>query len=123
MGKYAEKTRGPESQTRAEIEKTLMRYGATGFMYGWHEKKAVIALEMESRRIKFLLPLPDIESDDIKLTSKGWEKSESEKQLSLAQATRQRWRALLLCIKAKLESVESGIETFEEAFMPHIVLP
>ena len=39
------------------------------------------------------------------------------------QATRQRWRALALSIKAKLESVESGIEQFEEAFMAQIVLP
>jgi hypothetical protein len=36
---------------------------------------------------------------------------------------RQKWRALLLCIKAKLESVASGIESFEEAFLAHVVLP
>jgi hypothetical protein len=36
---------------------------------------------------------------------------------------RARWRALLLVIKAKLESVESGIATFEEEFMAQIVLP
>jgi hypothetical protein len=34
-----------------------------------------------------------------------------------AQARRQKWRALSLCIKAKLERVESKIETFEEAFL------
>jgi hypothetical protein len=35
----------------------------------------------------------------------------------------QRWRALLLVIKAKLESVESNIETFEHAFLAQIVMP
>jgi hypothetical protein len=30
---------------------------------------------------------------------------------------------LFLCIKAKLESVESGIETFEEAFLAHVLTP
>lgn len=39
------------------------------------------------------------------------------------QAARQRWRALLLCLKAKLEAVECGITTFEEEFMAHIVMP
>jgi hypothetical protein len=29
----------------------------------------------------------------------------------------------LLCIKAKLEAVEAKIETFEEAFLAHVVLP
>lgn len=41
----------------------------------------------------------------------------------MAQAERQRWRALFLVIKAKLESVESRIATFEEEFLAHIVLP
>ena len=35
----------------------------------------------------------------------------------------QRWRALLLVVKAKLEAVEAEIATFEEEFLPHIVLP
>ncbi len=39
------------------------------------------------------------------------------------QACRSRWRALFLCIKAKLESIESGIETFEDAFLAHIQMP
>ena len=36
---------------------------------------------------------------------------------------RQRWRALALVIKAKLEAVEAGIVTFEEEFAMHMVLP
>ncbi len=41
----------------------------------------------------------------------------------MAQAERQRWRALLLVLKAKLEAVESKIATFESEFLSHIVLP
>ncbi len=36
---------------------------------------------------------------------------------------RSKWRALVLVLKGKLESVESGIATFEEEFMPFIVMP
>jgi len=39
------------------------------------------------------------------------------------QACRQKWRALSLVVKAKLEAVESGITTFEDEFLAHIVLP
>lgn len=39
-----------------------------------------------------------------------------------AQWRRQRGRALLLVIKAKLESVASGVETFEEAFLANVVM-
>jgi len=38
------------------------------------------------------------------------------------QACRQRWRALALAIKAKLEAVESGITGFEEEFLSHIIM-
>ena len=38
------------------------------------------------------------------------------------QTVKTRWRCLLLVVKAKIEAVECGIETFEEAFMPYIVL-
>jgi hypothetical protein len=41
----------------------------------------------------------------------------------LDQAIRQRWRALLLVIKAKLEAVQGGITEFDAEFLPHIVLP
>ena len=40
-----------------------------------------------------------------------------------AQEVRRRWRALALSIKAKLETVESGIAEFETEFMPYMVLP
>ena len=39
------------------------------------------------------------------------------------QAQRSAWRALNLVIKAKLESVKAGIFTFEQEFLPHILLP
>jgi hypothetical protein len=39
------------------------------------------------------------------------------------QQARQKWRALLLCLKAKLEAVESDIFSFEEEFLAHVVMP
>jgi hypothetical protein len=39
------------------------------------------------------------------------------------QACRQRWRALNLVVKAKLEAVESGIATFEDEFLAYTMLP
>ena len=50
-------------------------------------------------------------------------KSHRSSQEAHQQAIRQRWRALALVIKAKLESVETGVATFEEEFMANIVLP
>lgn len=98
----------PVERTRAEIERTLTRFNATGFGYGTSPGQAMIAFQTKERRIKFILPLRPPASMNSK---------------QLEQLVRYRWRTLLLTIKAKLESIDAGIETFDEAFMPHIVMP
>lgn len=102
---FAEKTKVPVEQSRTEIERTLQRYGATRFAYFTETGKAIVVFEAKDRRLRFDLPVPAGEGEKDK------------------QSCRQKWRALLLCIKAKLESVTSGIETFEEAFLAHVVMP
>lgn len=124
MAHYAAKTDVSSDKSRAEIERTLMRYGATGFLYGNTQSQALVMFEMKGRRIKFLLPLPDRNAREFTHTpGRRLPRSAAQQDAAYEQAVRQRWRALLLCIKAKLESVQSGIETFEEAFLPHIMLP
>jgi len=105
---YARNTSVAPEKTRGHIEKELKRYGATSFAYGTEIGRAFVGFQTKDRRVKFILPLvPPPRS--------------TPKQQQ--QFERTRWRALLLSIKAKLEAVESGIETFDEAFMPHIVMP
>jgi hypothetical protein len=102
---YAEKTRVPVEQSRTEIERLLGKYKATSVAVYTSVDHAAIAFEMRDRRIMFRLGMP--KGDDQRA----------------AQSRRQKWRALLLAIKAKLTSVEDGIETFEDAFLAHIVMP
>lgn len=102
--KYAARTRVPVDQTARDIEKLVTSYKCDQFgrAIDRTSKRAAIEFRMKARRIRFELPLP---GDDE------------------TQATRERWRALFLVIKAKLASYESGIETFDEAFLAHIVMP
>jgi len=58
MTKYAAQTEVSSSRTRDEIERTLERYGANQFMYGWQDSAAIIAFRMSGRHVKFVLPLP-----------------------------------------------------------------
>lgn len=102
---YASSTKVPVERSRNEIESVLKKYGASKFAYFTEDVRAIIIFEAVNRRIRFDLPLPIGES------------------VKDQQKRRACWRALLLCIKAKLESVESNIETFEEAFLSHVVMP
>ncbi len=122
--KYAEQTNVSSEQSRAEIERTLTRYGATGFMYGWKNDSAQIMFEMLDRRVMFRLPMPDKAAKEFTMTPGGKrERSPQDAHKAWEQGCRQRWRALALVIKAKLEAVETGITEFEDEFLAHIVLP
>ena len=124
MTRYAEKTSVASDRSRAEIEKTLVRYGADQFMYGWQEDKALVGFHMKGRMIKFILPMPDRSAKEFTHTpTKNQRRSDDAITAAFEQAIRQRRRALSLVIKAKLEAVETEIVTFDNEFMAHIVLP
>jgi hypothetical protein len=109
MAKFARETDVPADRSRAEIEQILRKYGAEDFAYGQSGLTAMIGFGANGRMVRFTLPLP--------------KRGDYTTDKQHAQGVRTAWRCLALCIRAKLESVESGIETFEHAFMANIVLP
>jgi hypothetical protein len=127
MARYAERTTVSVERSRNEIEQTLARYGAQQFMYGWTSIGAVVAfvVEVESgqkRQVRFELPLPSRDEKRFRLHSRG-QRTPAQAEALWEQACRQRWRALSLVIKAKLEAIESGIATFEDEFLAYTMLP
>jgi len=124
MSRYAERTEVGSDRSRAEIERTLRRYGATAFAYGWGEQVATVMFEIAGRRMLFRLTMPDPNSREFTRTpGKGLVRTPEAAAAAWEQAGRQRWRALSLVIKAKLEAVAAGITTVEQEFLAHIVLP
>lgn len=125
MTRYAQDTEVGSDRSRAEIERTLIRYGASAFAYGWDRGRgaATVAFEKDRRHIRFILPMPDRNSREFTHTpARKTRRSDAEVEKAYEQAVRQRWRALALVIKAKLEAVESGITTFEDEFLAHTVI-
>lgn len=123
---YAEKTDVSVGKTKGEIDNLLRKHKARGFGVFEEEERATLVFEMAERRIVFRLPIPRRGAPEFNLYKQGsttFRRTDSAAQARWEQACRSRWRALFLCVKAKLESVESGIETFEEAFLAHIQMP
>lgn len=122
---YAATTSVPAERSQQEIQKLLQKFGATQFISGWDADRALIGFTLSTnsgpRMIKFILPLPKPNQQPIQRSRRP--RSAASAQAAYDQEVRRRWRALLLVLKAKLESVESGIATLEEEFMPWIVLP
>jgi len=122
MSTYASNTSVSVEASKAEIERTLQRYGATSFMTGWDAERAVLGFVIADRQIRFVLQLPDRNAKVFTHHSRG-ARTATAALAAWEQACRQRWRALALVIKAKLEAVESGITTIEDEFLAHTVLP
>ena len=109
MRRYAANTEVTVEKTRNEIERLLTGYGAHSFAFAIKPSMAMVQFELGKRLVRFVLPLKL--AAEIRSVQK-WE-----------QDCRTRWRALLLSIKAKLETVRSGIATFDEEFAARVVMP
>lgn len=124
MRRYATNTDVSSEKSRAEIERTLQRYGADRFGYTTSREAAVLGFTCNGWTVRFHLPMPDPASREFTHTpAKNIRRSSAQAYEAWEQACRQKWRALSLVVKAKLEAVESGITTFEDEFLAHIVLP
>lgn len=113
MSRYAAGTMVPVERSQGEIRRILTRYGATRFSMAEDTAKIALAFSVHNRMIKFIIWMPAAPTSSSTAASKR----------TYEQICRQRWRQLILVLKAKFEAVETGIETFESAFMAHIVLP
>jgi hypothetical protein len=121
-GRYAEGTSVQPESSQQEISGLLRRYGADGFAYGWEAGKAMVTFRAHDRTVRFVLTIPT-DPKDFARTPKNQVRTSAQQQSAMEAEVRRLWRCLCLAIKAKLEVVESGIATFEDEFLAHIVLP
>lgn len=150
--KFATETSVSVAKTRGEIEDLVTRSGASRFFSGAEEGRAFVGFTMKCnekpcsdctgtnplrprhmcqlclktgkvhdlRNVMFELPLP--KADGFKVNGLRRTRTPEKQHDAWEQACRSSWRALLLAIKAKLVSVESGVESFEEAFLAQLVV-
>ncbi|GEL73199.1 hypothetical protein [Myxococcus virescens] len=123
MGKYAAGTYVAVSKTESEIKELLRRRGATRTAFAEEAGRAVVFFELRDRRVQFTMPLPRADEKRFTQDRRGNRRTTAAATSAREQACRERWRALLLTIKAKFVSIESEVETFEESFLAHLVVP
>lgn len=123
MSRFAQGSSVSVEKSRAEIERLIIRYGATSTAFMNGPGRAMILFEAKKRRIVFELPLPNLDDKRFARDGRGTVRGPAKRHEAWEQACRQAWRALALVIKAKLEAVDSGITTFEDEFLAHIIMP
>lgn len=122
--KYATATAVSSTASEGEIKNMILRAGGRNVFTGQGDAEAIITFELNARRIMFQLPLPELELFNMKtVRGKRVPTTNEQKHRLWEQACRSKWRGLVLTVKAKLVSVEMGVELFEEAFLAQIVVP
>jgi hypothetical protein len=117
MSRYANRTEVPIEKSKSQIEALLRAHKASQFHTGWDATRDIMEFGWQGKQIRFVLPrVTRAQAAKARGMRGGFEKW-------MEAADRQRWRALLLVIRAKLEAVEAGIAIFEEEFLAHIVVP
>lgn len=115
---FAEDTKVPLEQSIAEIIGMVRKAGAQQVGQMDDGQRFIVIFSLGDRQMRFSVPMVR----DYKGPTKAGNGRTIDQQRWIYQRNRQRGRALMLVIKAKLESVESGVETFEEAFLANIVM-
>lgn len=118
---YAEGTTVPFDKSVSEIVTLVRKAGAEQIGQMEDVGYFTVGFRLADRLIRFRVDFPSLDQMP-KFDGRQRMLTPAQRQDRLTQAKRQRGRALLLVIKAKLESVESGIETIEQAFLANVVM-
>lgn len=128
-----EKTEVPVSRSQEQIRDVLTKHGATSFNFGetfmsdgeGRVGTAGVEFIYEDTRVRILafLHAPD-EKVLRKKIHDARSRTETQIRNDLQQQEAKRvWRVLHWVVKARMEAVSEGLETFVQAFLPHIVEP
>lgn len=110
---YAQDTKVPIERSQGEIRTMLLKRGAVNLGFAEKAERFVLAFTMHNRQVVFAVKLPARPND----------KATQASIKTYEQLCRAKWRALVLCLKAKFVTVESGVTSFEDEFLAHIALP
>lgn len=121
---YAAGTVVSVARSQEEIQRLLRKHRARKVGTYTDDREAVVTFQTDERTVKFRIPMPGPDDESIRAAAAKIHRAGPEAiDRALEAEERRRWRSLVLVIKARLEAVADNIETFDEAFLAHIVTP
>jgi hypothetical protein len=128
---YAAGTTVSVEKSKAELDALLGKHGASsrGIVVDDDRGLALVAFQLKGLRYRMEVPMPKpdafVRPETVPRNWNGMSAAQREDWARRAwdQAMRERWRAVVLLVKAKLELVRIGISTVEKEFLADLLLP
>lgn len=124
---YAAGTSVSVERSKAELDALLRKHGAGLRIFGDDDEggTAFVVFALRERQYRLEVPLPKSEEFAKKPQRGGGlvARTADEQRRAHEQACRERWRAVVLLAKAKLELVAMGVSSVEREFLADLLLP
>lgn len=116
------------SASQEGIRRLLKHQGAERFSFaeGLKDGRQWVGVEFVHARHLVRMTVPLKLADEMALRGKARRSRRSLAEITVTayeQEAQRTWRVLHWSIKARLEAVTEGVETFEQAFLAHLVEP
>ena len=123
MRQYAQGTSVSAFQSAVEIQQMLRKHGCGNLGSMDVDGRTIIMFGLGGLTYRIEAPIPD-PADERFLAKAGnpYHQKGDFKQQAYDTECQRLWRSMVLITKAKLVAIHDGVETFEEAFMPYIVV-
>lgn len=120
---YAARTSVSVERSKMELDRILAKAGAGQRLVGNDDAHgfAFCVFVMDARRVRLRVPLPKRDERRF-LYSRFRRRTASQADRAWEQACRERWRGLVLLVKAKLEAIAIGLSTVEREFLADLFL-
>lgn len=128
MSAYASTTVSVEA-SQGSIRKLLASYGCERFGFGEYRLDnttfAEVGFTKGDASVRMRVPLKPIDETAVrrKVQRARTKDADTLRFEANEQEAKRIWRVLHWNLKARLEAVQEGVETFEEAFLAHLLVP
>jgi hypothetical protein len=123
---YAEGTGVSVERSKAEIERTIQGYAPGAPVMSVSDPlkgRSGVQFRANGRGVQIGFDHPTGTERFITHTGKNQKRSASQIEERVQAEMRRRWRCVLLAVKTAFEMSETGIASFDEAFLPWLIGP
>lgn len=123
-----ESTSVPVEKSQGDVRKMLSRHGAERFAFGEDreaggQRWAAVSFSYSGQSVRIRVPLKMVDESAVHskyMRARSKDREQIRDEL-YEQEERRIWRVIAWNLKARMVAVEEGVETFEEAFLAHLI--